>query len=139
MAEEEDDVKKIQKSIDDILGIKSGLAKKRPTVKAKKRELFKIILTGLAHVNSRSLGLKHDYNVDFIEYDETFFDIIEALLDLHFNKQQKQIIEWFLYDKFLPTGEILILTEQKTKEEIPTETTDDIWELVLKYEKENNK
>jgi len=137
--EEEDNVKKIQKSIDDILGIKSGLTKKRPTVRAKKRELFKIILTGLAHVNGRSLGLKHDYNVDFIEYDETFFDIIEALLDLHFNKQQKQIIEWFLYDKFLPTGEILILTNQATKEEIPTETSDDIWDLVQKYEKENNK
>ena len=136
---EEDDVKKIQKSIDDILGIKSGLSKKRPTVKAKKRELFNRVLTGLAHVNGRSLGLKHDYNVDFIEYDDTFFDIIEALLDLHFNKQQKQIIEWFLYDKFLPTGEVLILTNQKTKEEIPTETPDDIWELVLKYEKKDNK
>ena len=40
MDEEKDDIKKIQKSIDDILGIESGLAKKRPTLKAKKRELF---------------------------------------------------------------------------------------------------
>ena len=37
MAEEKDDIKKIQKSIDEILGIESGLAKKRPTVKAKRR------------------------------------------------------------------------------------------------------
>jgi len=135
----EDSVKKIQKSINDILGIKSGLIKKRPSVKAKRRELFKTVLTGLAHVNGRSLGLKHDYHIDFIEYDETFFNIIEALLDLQFNKQQKSIIEWFLYDKFLPTGEILILTDTNTGNEIPTETPNDIWDLVQKYEKENNK
>ena len=44
MSEEKDNIKKIQKSIDDILGIESGLSKKRPTVKAKKRELFNIVL-----------------------------------------------------------------------------------------------
>ena len=136
---EDDSVKKIQKSINDILGIKSGLIKKRPSVKAKRRELFNIVLTGLAHVNGRSLGLKHDYHIDFIEYDETFFSIIEALLDLQFNRQQKSIIEWYIYDKILPTGEVLILTNQKTGEEIPTETPDDIWDLVQQYEKEDNK
>tara|TARA_R100001015_G_C4508693_1_gene81023 strand:- start:44 stop:460 length:417 start_codon:yes stop_codon:yes gene_type:complete len=135
----EDSVKKIQKSINDILGIKSGLAKKRPSVKEKRRELFNTVLTGLAHVNGRSLGLKHDYTIDFIEYDEPFFNIIESLLDLQFNKQQKSIIEWYLYDKILPTGEVLILTNQKTGEEIPTETPDDVWELVQQYEKKDNK
>jgi len=135
----EDSVKKIQKSINDILGIKSGLVKKRPSVKEKRRELFNTVLTGLAHVNGRSLGLKHDYTIDFIEYDEPFFNIIESLLDLQFNKQQKSIIEWYLYDKILPTGEVLILTNQKTGEEIPTETPDDVWELVQQYEKKDNK
>ena len=135
----DDSVKKIQKSINDILGIKSGLVKKRPSVKAKRRELFKTVLTGLAHVNGRSLGLKHDYHIDFIEYDETFFSVIEALLDLQFNRQQKSIIEWYLYDKILPTGETLILTNQKPGEEIPTETPDDTWDLVQQYEKEDIK
>ena len=135
----DDSVKKIQKSINDILGIKSGLIKKRPSVKEKRRELFNTVLTGLAQVNGRSLGLKHDYHIDFIEYDETFFSVIEALLDLQFNRQQKSIIEWYLYDKILPTGEVLILTNKDTGEEIPTETPDDIWELVQQYEKEDNK
>ena len=137
--EGEDEIVKIQKSINDILGIKSGLAKKRPSVKAKKRELFNEVIMGLSHLNSRSIGLKHDYKVDFIEYDEIFFNVIESLLDLQFNRQQKSIIEWYLYDKILPTGETLILTNQKTGEEIPTDTPDDIWDLVQQYEKEDNK
>ena len=136
---EEDNIKKIQKSINEIFNIKSGLAKIRPTINAKKRELFNDVLTNLAHVNSRSLGLKHDYKIDFIEYDDPFFNIIESLITLHFNKEQKQIIEWYLYDKFLPTGEVLVLNDAKTGIEIPTETPDDIWELVLKYEKKDNK
>jgi len=139
MSEEKDDIKKIQKSIDDILGVESGLAKKRPTVKAKKREHFNIILSNLAHVNARSMGLKHDYKVDFMEYDDPFFNIIESLMALHFNKAQKSLIEWWLYDKFLPTGEMLILKDQDTGEEIPTDTPDDIWELVQQYAKKNNK
>jgi hypothetical protein len=134
-----DNITKIKKSIEDILGVKSNLIKKRPTIKNKKRELFNTILTGLAHLNSRSLGLKHDYRIDFIEYDDTFFNVIEALMHLKFNKNQRNIIEWFLYDKFLPTGEILILSEQDTGEEIPTDTPDDIWELIQKYEKKDNK
>ena len=139
MSEEKDDIKKIQKSIDDILGIESGLAKKRPTIKAKKREHFNIILSNLAHVNARSMGLKHDYKVDFMEYDDPFFNIIESLMTLHFNKAQKSLIEWWLYDKFLPTGEMLILKDQDTGEEIPTDTPDELWVLVQQYEKKNNK
>jgi len=139
MEEEEDNIKKIQKSIDEILGIESGLAKKRPTLKAKKREHFNTILIGLSHINNRSVGLKHDYKVDFIEYDDVFFNVIESLMALYFNKDQKSIIEWYLYDKFLPTGEILVLNDAETGKEIPTDTPDDIWELVQKYEKKDNK
>ena len=136
---EDDDIIKIQKSINDILGVKSGLAKKRPSIKDKKREHFNIILNSLAHLNSRSLGLKHDYKIDFIEYDEIFFNIIESLMYLHFTKSQRSIIEWFLYEKFLPTGEMLILKDEKTGKEIPTDTPDDIWRLIQKYEEKNTK
>ena len=139
MSKEGDNIKKIQKSIEDILGTKSGLAKKRPTIKDKKRDLFNTIVSGLASINSRSLGLKHDYKIDFIEYDDIFFNVIEALMHLHFNKEQRSIIEWYLYDKFLPTGEILILKDQDTGKEIPTDTPDDLWELVLKYEEKDIK
>tara|TARA_Y100000114_G_scaffold58824_1_gene53823 strand:+ start:1838 stop:2257 length:420 start_codon:yes stop_codon:yes gene_type:complete len=139
MAGEKDKIKKIQKSIEDILGAKSGIAKKRPSIKDKKRELFNTILNNLSHVNSRSLGIKHDYKIDFIEYDDPFFNIIEALIELHFNKNQKSLIEWYLYDKFLPTGEMLILNDADTGKEIPTETPNDIWELIQQYEEKDNK
>ena len=140
MSEEKDDnIVRIQKTINDILGVESGLAKKRPTVKAKKREHFNIIISGLAHLNSRSMGLKHDYKIDFIEYDDVFFNVIESLMHLRFSKEQRSIIEWYLYYKFLPDGGLLVLKDQDTEKEIPTDTPDDIWELIQQYEKKDNK
>ena len=137
--ENEDSIRKIQKSIDDILGVKSGLAKKRPSVKDKEREHFNVILNTLAYLNSRSIGLKHDYKVDFIEYEDPFFNIIESFMKLHFAKEQRSIINWWLYDKFLPSGDMLVLNDSETGEEIPTDSADDIWELIQKYEEKNHK
>ena len=133
-------IKKIQNTIDDILGTDSSLLKKQPSLKDEKRKQFNTILSGLAYLNARSIGLKHDYKVDFIEYDDSFFQIIESLMKIHFSKEQRSIINWWLYDKFLPDGNILILNSEDTGEEIPTETPDDIWELIQKWnEKEDSK
>ena len=60
-------------------------------------------------------------------------------MHLHFSKEQRSIIEWYLYDKFLPDGGILVLKDQDTDKEIPTDTPDDIWELIQQYEKKDNK
>ena len=136
---EKDNIKKIQKSIEDILGTKSKLLKKRPSVKDKEREHFNVILNTLAYLNSRSIGLKHDYKVDFIEYEDPFFNIIESFMKLHFAKEQRSIINWWLYDKFLPSGDMLVLNDSETGEEIPTDSADDIWELIQKYEEKNHK
>ena len=121
-------IKKIKKTIEDILGTDSSLLKKQPTLKDQKRKNFNIILSGLAFLNSRSVGLKHDYKIDFVEYDDGFFNVIEALMKIHFSKEQRSIINWWLYDKFLPDGNVLILNSDETGKEIPTETPDDIWE-----------
>ena len=133
-----DNIKKIQKSINDILGVESGLVKKRPTILDKKRELFNKLLIGLTHINSRSIGLKHDYKIDFIEYDDMFFVVIDSLMKLHFSKDQRSIIEWFAYEKFLPSGDMLVLNDAESGDEIPTDTPDDIWELIQKYEEKNS-
>ena len=85
--------------------------------------------------------MKHDFNVDLTEYDEPFFKAIESLMRLHFSERQRNMINWWLYDKFLPSGDVLILNDNETHEEIPTETADDLWDLLenlnLKDEEKN--
>tara|TARA_Y100001963_G_scaffold135018_1_gene196204 strand:+ start:150 stop:572 length:423 start_codon:yes stop_codon:yes gene_type:complete len=132
--------KKIKKYIDEILNTKSSFTKKIPVKKDKLRGLFCNILNELAFVNARAVGMKHDYNIDFVAYDEPFYKTIDSLIKLHFNEKQRNMINWWLYDKFLPSGDVLVLNDTTSHEEIPTETPEDIWDLIekLKDEEENS-
>ena len=135
----EDNVGKIKSYIEDILGTKSSLRKKLPAKKSKEKELFCEILQNLQFVNSRTMGMKHDYKVNMMEYDDPFYIALENLIKLHYTQEQQNVINWWLYDKFLPTGEVLILTNKETEEDIPSETPEDIWDLIQEHEKKNNK
>jgi len=136
---EEDNVDKIKSYIEDILGTKSSLRKKLPIKKSKEKELFCEILSNLQFVNNRTMGMKHDYKVNMMDYDDPFYITIENLLHLHYTEEQRNIINWWLYDKFLPTGEVLVLTDKTTDEIIPSDTPDDVWDLIQNHEKKNNK
>jgi len=136
-----DNVRKIKSYIDDILGTTSSLKDKLPSKKSYERELFCGMLRELQFVNSRTMGMKHDYKVNMMDYDDPFYSAIENLIKLRYNKNQRNVINWWLYDKFLPTGEILILTHKDTEEIIPSDTPEDVWDLVQKHknEKKDNK
>ena len=137
-----ENVKKIKKYIDEVLNTKSNISAKRPVKQDKLRKLFCTVLNEIQFVNARAVGMIHDYNVDFTEYDDPFFKAIDALMKLHFNPKQRSMINWWLYDKFLPSGDVLVLNDNETHEEIPTETPEDIWDLLeqlkLKDEEENS-
>ena len=135
-----ENINKIKSYIDDILGTTSSLRKKLPSKKSLEKELFCEILQNLQFVNARTMGMKHDFKINMLEYDDPFYITIENLFKLHYTQEQRNVINWWLYDKFLPTGEVLILTNRETEEVIPSDTPKDIWELVQeKNEKKGNK
>jgi len=133
-----EDVEKIKSYIDDILGTKSNLKEKLPIKISQERELFCNVLRDLQFVNGRTMGMKHDYKINMMDYDDPFYTAIENLLKLHYTQEQQNLINWWLYDKFLPTGEMLILTDKETEEEIPSDTPSDIWDLIQEHEKKDN-
>ena len=132
------EVKKIKKYIDEILNTKTSFTKKRPLKQDKIRKLFCTALNELAFVNARAIGMKHDYAIDFTEYDDPFFKVISSLFKLHFTEKQRSMINWWLYDKFLPDGNMLVLNSEETGEEIPTDTPEDIWEILQELERKEN-
>ena len=131
----EQQIKKIKKKFDDIIGVKSQITKKRTTRKDRNKRLFCEMLFTLQYLNSRSLGLKHDYKLDFCNFEDPFYKVIETLLELKFSANQRDVINWWLYDKFTPDGDIYVLTDQIDGEEIPTETPEDIWEILNNFKK----
>jgi hypothetical protein len=134
-----ENVEKIKSYIDDVLGTKSSLRKKLPSKISHKKQLFCEILQNLQFINGRTMGMKHDYKINMMDYDDPFYIIIENLIKLNYTQEQQNVINWWLYDKFLPTGEVLILTNKDTEEIIPTDSPEDIWELIQQYEKKDTK
>ena len=133
-----ENIKKIKKYIDEVLNTKSSLTAKRPLKQDKLKKLFCTVLHELQFINARAVGMKHDFNIDFTEYDDPFFRAISSLMKLHFSDKQRSMINWWLYDKFLPSGDVLILNDNETHEEIPTETAEDIWDLLQDLELKEN-
>ena len=133
------DIKKAKSYIDDILGATSNLKEKLPSKKSHERELFCTMLRDLQFVNSRTMGMKHDYKINMMNYDDPFYTAIECLIKLHYTQEQQNVINWWLYDKFLPSGEVLVLTDKESEEVIPSETPEDVWDLIQEHEKKNTK
>ena len=135
----EENVDKIKLYVDEVLGTKSSLRKKLPSKISHEQELFCEILNNLQFVNGRTMGMKHDYKVNMMDYDDPFYVALENMFKLHYTQEQQNLINWWLYDKFLPTGEVLIVTHKETEEIIPSDTPEDVWDLIQEHAKKNNK
>jgi len=122
----------IRKDLNKILNIKSEVSRSRPVKGLIKKEAFCKFLENYKYANDRTLMLKQDFQVDFVHYEEVFVLAIEALIEVAFNKKQKQLIEWWLYEKW-NTGnidEVLQIQHTETGEELPTDTPEQLWNLL---------
>ena len=121
----------IRQDLKDILKIKSSVTKERPVKGLIKKEAFTRFIQNYKYANDRALMLKMEHAVDFVNFEEPFVQSIEALLELYFNKNQLQIIHWWLYDKWNTGDEgILQLNDTETGEEIPSDTPEELWTLI---------
>jgi hypothetical protein len=121
----------IKKDLKDVLKIKGTVTRQRPVKGLLKKEAFCRFIENYKYANDRTLLLKADFQVDFVNFEEPFVQAIEALLELGFNKHQKTIIEWWLYEKWSqPEEGVLQLQNTETGEELPTDTAEDLWKLL---------
>jgi len=121
----------LKKDLKDILKIKGSVTRQRPVKGLLKKEAFIRFIDNYKYANDRALILKMEHAIDFVNFEEPFVQAIEALIEIHFNKNQQQIIHWWLYDKWnQPDEGVLQLQNTETGEELPTDTPEDLWNLL---------
>ena len=120
----------LKKDLKNILKIKGAVTKQRPVKGLIKKEAFCRFIENYKFANDRTLLLKTDFAVDFVNFEEAFVQSIEALLEASFNKSQVQIIHWWLYDKWNAGDGVLQLNNVETGDEIPSDTPEELWDLV---------
>lgn len=127
----EKEYKQVQLGVDEILGTKTLIRRKRKSVLDKKRELFFNVIVTMEELFVRQNLVYADLNLDFSNYDEKFFTIIDMLLYMNFGKQCMELIAFYLYDRVNADGTInaLLINDD---EELFLNNPTDLWNLMCK-------
>jgi hypothetical protein len=129
-----DDFNSIKKAVDSLLKINSTVKRKKKAHIEKQKDLFINIINALQASQVRSNILYNDLKLDYANYDELFYQIIDSLILLHFGNEGYELISFYLYEKFTPDGEMLEMYNDD-EEIIPTETPEDIWNILMTLKK----
>ena len=127
----EKEYKQVQLGVDSILGTKTLIRRKRKSVLDKKRELFFNVIVMMEELFVRQNLVYADLNLDFSNYDEKFFTIIDMLLYMNFGKQCMELIRFYLYDRVNADGTINALLVND-EEELFLNNPTDLWNLMCK-------
>jgi hypothetical protein len=119
----------IKQSIEDIIGTDTTLRRKRKTEEDLNRESFEKIMLLMDEIQVRSALLHSELGLDYSNYDEKFYEIIDRMFTLNFGKEAAEIIFFYVYERINPDGTTNELLDQNN-EIIPINSPSDLWFLV---------
>ena len=99
------------------------------------KKLFIQIIKQLRKIEDRRDFLQDEIGMDMTAYEDQFFNVIEDLMKMHFNKEQLALIQMYLY-QLAPDKEwdgTITLSHNGAKEQVVAfKTPTDVWEVVNK-------
>ena len=119
----------IKQSIEDIIGTDTVLRRKRKTEEDLNRESFEKIILLMDEIQVRSALLHSELGLDYSNYDEKFYEIIDRMFTLSFGREASEIIFFYVYERINPDGTINNLVDQNN-EVVPINSPSDLWYLV---------
>jgi hypothetical protein len=121
----------VKVAIDKIIGQETSFRKIKKTQEDHKRILFIRIMESIITVEERAVVLDEVHSMDMTKYNQVFFDVITDFLTFSFNKQQINLINFFLYDRYCSDGSVLDLVDEDSNV-VPLNTPNDLWYLLNK-------
>jgi hypothetical protein len=119
----------IKTSIESIIGTDTVLKRKKKTEDDINKESFEKIIMTMEEVQVRSTILNTDLKLDFFNYDEKFYEVIDRLFTLHFGREAAEVIFYYIYERMDGEGGVNELLDQDDNI-IPLSSPGDLWILV---------
>ena len=119
----------IKKSIEDIIGSDTVLKRKKRTEEDVNKEWFEKIILTLDQIQTREILMNTELGLEFSEYNEKFYEIIDILFQMHFGKEAAEVIFFYIYERQNPDGSMNVLLDQNDVE-ITLSSPSDLWFLV---------
>jgi len=126
----------IKKAVDQLLKITSTVKRKKKAYIDKQKDLFISIIIALQAAQTRTVLTQTELRLDFSTYDEMYLQIIDSLILLHFGKEGFELISWYLYEKINPDGTFSEI-QNADGEIIPSDTPEDIWNVLVNVKTNN--
>lgn len=126
----------VKTSFEGIIGAELSIKRKKKNADDVKLELFEKVILNMDSVNIRSKIIGEEFLIDMDKYEQSFYDIIDSLLQLHFCPQSCDLIFFYVYDRINPDGTMNEL--QDIEGNIFQLTTPrSLWNLISTCEKEH--
>ena len=119
----------IKQSIEGIIGTDTTLRRKRKTEEDLNRESFEKIMLLMDEIQVRSALLHSELGLDYSNYDEKFYEIIDRMFTLNFGREAAEVIFFYVYERINPDGTINSMVDQNN-EVVHINSPSDLWYLV---------
>jgi len=109
--------------------------KSKPKEEVDKKTFLNIIKL-MKEINDRSEFLVTEIGIDSVAYEDKFFQVIEGLMHIAFNKKQVVLIDMYINDitHLSDDWDGTITVEINKKEEaIDFKTPEDVWNAIQKF------
>ena len=87
----------------------------------------------------RTNTISDNFDILIDNYDESFYHVIDELLNLHYGEIKSQFLIWWIFDRFDDEGNLVPITYSNemnnTEEEIFINTEDELWLFLIRVEK----
>lgn len=119
----------IKKSVEDIIGSGTVLKRKKKTEEDLNRESFEKIILLMEEIQTRGVLLQADLGLDYSNYDEKFYEIIDRLFQMHFGREAAEVVFFYAYERINPDGSVNELVDENDQIVTLSNPTD-LWYLV---------
>lgn len=129
-----DNIRKVLKSRFDIT---YRIKQKEPDQETMNKKIFIEVIDQLRKIEDRKDFLAEEIGLDMTMYEDQFFNVIENLFKLVFNKSQLGLIQMYLY-QLMPDKEwdgTITVEVGKEEETLPFKSADDVWNVIKKFDK----
>ena len=130
-----DPKKKIRQILFSIYPLSYRIKVKKPNKDLMDKKLFIGVIKQMRKIEERRDFMAEEIGMDMTAYEDQFFNVIENLMKMQFNKEQLALIQMYLY-QLVPDKEWdgTITVEKNKKEEIvPFKSPTDVWEVINKF------
>ena len=100
------------------------------------KKLFIQIMQQLRKIEDRRDFMAEEIGMDMTTYEDQFFQVIEDLMKMCFNKEQLALIQMYLY-QLVPDKEwdgTITVEKNKKEETVPFKEPNDVWKVIKKFD-----